>query len=80
MKLSDKELREIAANPNDEGAPVCAELLTLRREVRRLRRALRDVLDKTTIKTGAGPSLAKWLVNPAHDVARAALKPKRGVK
>lgn len=40
MKLSDKELREIAANPNDEGAPVCAELLTLRREVRRLRRAL----------------------------------------
>lgn len=26
MKISDKELREIAANPNDDGAPVCAEL------------------------------------------------------
>lgn len=71
MKLSDKELREIAANPNDEGAPVCAELLTLRREVRKYRAVLRDI--------------AWRLINPpavetARERIEEALKPQRGGK
>lgn len=69
MKLSDKELREIAANPNDEGAPVCAELLTLRREVRRLRRAI-IVMTKDRWEHGRDCECALC----------AALKPKRGAK
>lgn len=78
MKLSAKELREIAANPNDEGAPVCAELLTLRREVRRLREALR--LASSLLRDPMADRFPRAYMLDVRAVVAAALKPKRGAK
>lgn len=74
MKISDRELREIVENRlasiDGNGAPELAtELLTLRREVRRLRRAI-IVMTKDRWEHGRDCECALC----------AALKPKRGAK
>ena len=67
MKITDGYLREIASNKNDDGAPVCSELLQRRREVRRLRKALRKIAERGVHPTDI-------------ETAKAAIKPQRGAK
>lgn len=68
MKISDKELRECASDEyNDTEQELASELLQRRREVRRLRKAMNEILNYAPTTLIAS-------------IAATALKPKRGTK